>query len=77
MTDCRHARVTPEVCDQTIGVACLECGELLAWCWSEHHIPESLWNRACVNDDEAVPCDQNRDDHCALCGELSDKYGYE
>jgi hypothetical protein len=66
---CQHARVRPEVCDQTLGVGCLDCKELLAWCWSEKHVPESLWNRACANDAEAVPCEQSRDDRCAVCGE--------
>lgn len=64
-----HDRVKPEVCDQTLGVACLDCNELLAWCWSDKHLPESLWNRACQNDPEAVPCEQSRDGVCAICGE--------
>jgi hypothetical protein len=67
--DCQHARVVSEVCDQTLGVLCLDCGTILAVCWGDDHIPESLWNRACENDKEANPCEQSRDDHCALCGE--------
>lgn len=68
MRNCEHVRVTSRVCDQTLGVSCIECHALLAFCWMDDHIPESLWNRACESDDEAKPCEQNRDDHCALCG---------
>lgn len=67
--NCPHNRLTSEVCDQTLGVACLDCKELLYWCWSDNHIPESIWNRACENDPECEPCECNRDDYCALCGE--------
>ena len=70
--DCQHARVTPEVCDQTLGVICLDCNTILAACWMDEHIPESLWNRACENDKEANTCEQNRDDYCSLCGEYMD-----
>ena len=66
---CLHVRLTSEVCDQTLGVACLDCKALLAWCWQDNHIPESLWNRAAAGDEELVPCEMDRDDHCALCGE--------
>lgn len=66
---CKHERLITEVCDQTLGVGCLDCMRLLAFCWQDEHIPESLWNRACETDKEAVPCEQNRDDHCALCKE--------
>lgn len=66
---CEHKNVIPEVCDQTLGVACLDCKELLAWCWADRHIPESLWNRSCANDRGAHPCEQNRNDHCAICEE--------
>lgn len=68
-TDCKHEHVAPEVCDQALGVKCLDCNALLAWCWAENHVPEPLWNRACENDSDAVPCEQNREDHCALCNE--------
>lgn len=68
---CQHTRVVSEVCDQTLGVVCLECCVLLTYCWMSDHIPESLWNRACESDNEAVPCEQNRDDHCAICGEAN------
>ncbi len=68
---CEHARVAPEVCDQTLGVKCLVCNALLAWCWQDDHVPESLWNRACENEPgEAIPCPDNRDNVCALCSEL-------
>ena len=69
MNDCSHVRVKPEPCDQTLGVLCLDCDTLIAVCWSDEHIPESLWNRACLSDSGANPCEQSRDDHCALCGE--------
>jgi len=69
MSDCLHTRVVPEVCDQTLGVGCLDCGKLLGVCWAEKHFSEALWNRACENDKDANPCDENRDDHCGLCGE--------
>jgi hypothetical protein len=35
----------------------------------DDHIPESLWNRACLNTPEAKPCEQSRDDVCSLCEE--------
>lgn len=69
MSGCAHARVTPAICDQTLGVRCLDCNELLAVCWADRHMPEPLWNRACENDAEAVPCEKSRDDYCALCGQ--------
>lgn len=69
MGDCAHSSVMPQVCDQTLGVYCLECQSVVAWCWSDEHVPEPLWNRACLNDPEAVPCDESRDDHCAICKE--------
>lgn len=66
---CAHANVAPEVCDQTLGVICLDCNKLLAYCWAENHVPESLWNRACKNDPECVPCVNDRYDVCSLCAE--------
>lgn len=69
MTDCAHARLTIEVCDQTLGLVCRECETLVAFCWMDDHIPESLWNRACTTDPNGKPCEQNRDDVCALCGD--------
>ncbi len=65
---CRHPRMTPEVFDQTLGVVCPDCS-LKAWCWAENHCSEALWNLACKNDPTANPCEQDRDDHCALCDE--------
>lgn len=65
---CHHNRLKPEVVDQTLGVACLDCNDLLYWCWMDHHVPESAWNRACASDKSARSCEQNRDDHCAICG---------
>lgn len=66
---CPHERLTPEACDQTLGVVCLDCDGLLCWCWSDVHVPETLWNRACENDSAAKPCEQNRADYCAICGD--------
>ena len=67
MADCTHDQVSPAFCDQTLGVACRACGALLGVCWAERHVSEALWNRACLNDDEANPCEQSRDDVCAIC----------
>ncbi len=67
---CPHSRVAPEVVDQTIGVKCLDCGGLLATCWRDEHVPESLWNKACENSDKAKRCEQDRDDVCAICAEI-------
>lgn len=71
MSECKHTRVAPEVCDQTLGVKCLDCNALVAVCW-DTHVPESLWNRACENDPEGKPCEQNRDDVCGICDEPID-----
>lgn len=68
MSDCTHPRITPETFDQTLGVSCPDCS-LQSLCWAEQHVSEELWNLACVNDGMAVPCDENRLDHCAMCGE--------
>ena len=67
--ECTHVRLGPDTVDQTLGVVCLDCDTLLAWCWMERHIPESLWNRVCVLDADCRPCEQNRDDVCAVCEE--------
>jgi len=70
MTDtCPHEHLAFEVCDQTGGVACTDCQTLLAYCWADDHIPESLWNRLAAQDPEAKPCEQSRDDVCGICGE--------
>ena len=66
---CSHALVAPVGCDQTIAVACLSCGLQIAVCWADAHIPESLWNRACASDPDAVRCDTDRDDVCAICAQ--------
>lgn len=65
---CTHTNIAPEVCDQTLGVVCKDCGSLLGACWGEKHVSEALWNRACKSDPECKPCEQNRDDVCFLCG---------
>lgn len=67
---CQHEHLAIEGCDQTIGVACTDCLVLLAWCWMDHHVPESLWNRLCEQDSSAIRCEQSRDDVCALCQEV-------
>lgn len=67
--DCEHTRVKPEVCDQTLGIVCVDCLEGIAVCWGDDHIPETLWNRACYFDSDAIRCEQNREDFCALCGD--------
>lgn len=68
MSECSHKEVIPEVCDQTLGVDCMDCGANLAVCWRDEHVPEDLWNRSCKNADDAVPCEQDRPDYCAICG---------
>lgn len=69
MAECGHERLKPEVMDQTLGVVCMDCGAALHWCWAERCLPESAWNRACLNDPDARPTEQSRDDHCAICGD--------
>jgi len=66
---CEHVNIVAEPCDQTIGVACTDCNTLLAYCWGDVHIPESLWNRLATIDPETRRCDENRDDFCAVCHE--------
>ena len=68
MADCSHPKLHPEIFDQTGGVACPDC-PFHAYCWRDRHCSEALWNRAAANDPEVVPCEQNRDTHCFLCGE--------
>jgi len=70
---CAHEHLRFEVLDQTGGVGCADCNALLAVCWGDKHIPESLWNRLCTQDPEAIPCEQSRDDFCAICGETIQK----
>ena len=67
--DCKHESVKPTVVDQTLGVMCLRCDMLLAWCWMERHMSERLWNKACENDAGAKRCENDREDVCALCGD--------
>lgn len=69
---CEHVRVAPEHVDQTLGVVCLDCNTILCACWMDEHIPESIWNRACQFDSDTNPCEQNRDDYCAICEEHID-----
>ena len=70
---CVHARLRIEACDQTLGLACEDCGDPVAHCWMDEHIPERLWNRACTNDPDGNRCEQDRDDICALCDAEIDK----
>lgn len=69
--NCEHKIILPEVVDQTLGVACLECNTLLAHCWGDEHIPESLWNRSCETQmmpgNDFIKCEESRDNFCALC----------
>jgi hypothetical protein len=65
--ECPHEHLKPEVVDQTLGVACLDCDELLYYCWGSEHVPESIWNRACESGRSCRPCEQSRDDRCAIC----------
>jgi hypothetical protein len=67
--ECPHARLRIEGMDQTLGLVCEDCGECMAYCWMDDHIPESLWNRACTNYPGGNPCEQSRDNVCALCEE--------
>lgn len=66
--ECSHNKIHPDTFDQTIGVSCPDCS-LQAWCWSERHCSEALWNKACQNDSEGIPCKKNRNNYCFLCGE--------
>lgn len=70
---CAHELLRVEAVDQTLGLACEGCGEPVAHCWRDEHIPERLWNRACANDPKANRCEQDRDDVCALCDAEIDK----
>lgn len=74
---CTHPEVLPVPADQTLGVQCWTCRELIAACWADEHIPESLWNRACAhpNDLGAIPSEQNREDVCAICKEPIECHG--
>ena len=65
---CKHLRLHPDVFDQTAGVVCDDC-DFTTCCWRDEHVSEALWNRACTNSRAAVPCEQSRDDVCAICGE--------
>lgn len=46
MADCEHKRTAPAICDQTIGIVCLDCNKYLHVEWMEDHIPVPLWNEA-------------------------------
>jgi len=67
--DCPHEHLAFEVLDQTGGVACCDCNAILAYCWMDNHIPESLWNRLATQCDKVYPCERSRDDVCAICSE--------
>ncbi len=67
--DCPHVRVVSKMYDQALGVECNDCNTSLGCCWMDEHCSEKLWNRVCKNDPECRPCEQDRDDHCFLCGE--------
>jgi hypothetical protein len=62
---CPHAHLV--TCEGP-GVACEACDALLAWCGAGAHVSERMWNRACANDKE-TPADQDRETHCAICGD--------
>jgi hypothetical protein len=65
---CDHERLVPEVIDQTLGVKCLTCDAVIC-CWSDEHVSERMWNRACINSKNSVRCVLNRTNVCFLCGE--------
>lgn len=69
MTDCAHPQTYPDIVDQTVGVICRDCGELVAVCWYDEHIPEDVWNRACLSDNDGHPRPTNRSNVCAICEE--------
>jgi len=64
---CVHEHLAFHVYDQTGGVACADCGERLAMCWDDQHIPESLWNRLAAQDKQCERCKRSRDNVCAIC----------
>ena len=66
---CPHEHLEFLVLDQTGGVGCKDCMLILAHCWMDNHIPESLWNRLAAQDPEANASEQSRDDVCAICEE--------
>lgn len=66
---CAHEYI-PDAMDQTLGVSCRKCGLIVGYCWRDQHLAESVWNLACKNDPAGVPCEQDRNDHCFLCGEF-------
>jgi hypothetical protein len=70
MTTCPHINVSGAVCDQTLGVRCDDCDEILSVCWMDEHCSEALWNRAAARDPvNFKACEQSRHDVCFLCGE--------
>lgn len=66
---CSHKNSVPEVMDQTLGVACNDCNLVLGYCWGKKHVSESVYNRACMNDLDFIPCAKSRDNFCAVCGD--------
>ena len=76
MSACPHDNLVPEPCDQTLGVACNDCNLVLGVCWMDHHVSESIWNRAVANVQargveefaDCKPCAESREDVCFLCG---------
>lgn len=66
---CTHKRLTSAALDQTMGVVCLDCGLILAYCWDTDHVPEALWNQAAQNDPNRTPCELSRENVCAICQE--------
>lgn len=67
--ECDHGAVETIALDQTVGIRCLECGKHVAVCWYDEHIPQTLWNKACLNDPGAIPCEDPKENFCALCDE--------
>lgn len=68
MGDCAHAKTMSRVLDQTLGVACADCGATLAYCWMDEHCSEAMWNAA-ADGVNSIPCEQSREDVCFLCGD--------
>lgn len=65
---CDHVNCMPEVCDQTLGVFCHDCQT--SWvCWGDSHVPESVWNTACRNDESYQMTIMSRPNVCGICEE--------
>ena len=66
---CEHAETLPVALDQTAGVECWKCRTVLGYCWMDKHVSEAMWNRACGESSDFKPCEQSRENVCAICSQ--------